>query len=42
PPPVRNESSRPLPDVAQRLIQHLAEHGITPPTVDDYCIARAI
>ncbi|EFF0785358.1 hypothetical protein CCF11_004680, partial [Escherichia albertii] len=27
---VRNESSRPLPDVAQRLIQHLAEHGIKP------------
>ncbi|EEW6712665.1 hypothetical protein D7I65_24540, partial [Escherichia albertii] len=24
------ESSRPLPDVAQRLIQHLAEHGIKP------------
>ncbi|HAX2822147.1 TPA: type III effector, partial [Escherichia coli] len=23
-------SSRPLPDVAQRLIQHLAEHGIKP------------
>ncbi|HAX2885820.1 TPA: EspF protein, partial [Escherichia coli] len=21
---------RPLPDVAQRLIQHLAEHGIKP------------
>ncbi|EER4170617.1 hypothetical protein ABKD90_004943, partial [Escherichia coli] len=23
-----NEQSRPLPDVAQRLMQHLAEHGI--------------
>ncbi|WP_434475349.1 EspF repeat-containing protein, partial [Escherichia coli] len=22
--------SRPLPDVAQRLVQHLAEHGIQP------------
>ncbi|EEW5587373.1 type III effector, partial [Escherichia coli] len=22
------EQSRPLPDVAQRLVQHLAEHGI--------------
>ncbi|EFF2833082.1 molecular chaperone Tir, partial [Escherichia coli] len=28
PPPVQNEQSRPLPDVAQRLVQHLAEHGI--------------
>ncbi|EFU2728185.1 molecular chaperone Tir, partial [Escherichia coli] len=28
PPPVQNEQSRHLPDVAQRLIQHLAEHGI--------------
>ncbi|WP_284149767.1 EspF repeat-containing protein, partial [Escherichia coli] len=27
-PPVQNEQSRPLPDVAQRLMQHLAEHGI--------------
>ncbi|MDZ6462329.1 EspF repeat-containing protein, partial [Escherichia coli] len=23
-PPVQNEQSRPLPDVAQRLVQHLA------------------
>ncbi|ELV72771.1 espF repeat family protein [Escherichia coli ATCC 700728] len=30
PPPVQNEQSRPLPDVAQRLMQHLAEHGIQP------------
>ncbi|EIL10394.1 T3SS effector TccP2, partial [Escherichia coli O103:H25 str. CVM9340] len=30
PPPVQNEQSRPLPDVAQRLVQHLAEHGIQP------------
>ncbi|OVC49786.1 EspF repeat-containing protein, partial [Escherichia coli] len=29
-PPVQNEQSRPLPDVAQRLMQHLAEHGIQP------------
>ncbi|WP_283667083.1 EspF repeat-containing protein, partial [Escherichia coli] len=28
--PVQNEQSRPLPDVAQRLMQHLAEHGIQP------------
>uniref|UniRef100_UPI0024DF579C EspF repeat-containing protein n=1 Tax=Escherichia coli TaxID=562 RepID=UPI0024DF579C len=27
---VQNEQSRPLPDVAQRLVQHLAEHGIQP------------
>ncbi|OVA87905.1 hypothetical protein UQ04_27425, partial [Escherichia coli] len=27
---VQNEQSRPLPDVAQRLMQHLAEHGIQP------------
>ncbi|EFG2728985.1 hypothetical protein BHM66_005511, partial [Escherichia coli] len=25
---VQNEQSRPLPDVAQRLMQHLAKHGI--------------
>ncbi|ENK9286917.1 hypothetical protein AB4H40_004538, partial [Escherichia albertii] len=29
-PPVSNGASQPLPDVGQRLIQHLAEHGITP------------
>ncbi|EGO7537397.1 EspF protein [Escherichia coli] len=28
PPPVSKEASQPLPDIAQRLIDHLAEHGI--------------
>ncbi|MDY8007503.1 EspF repeat-containing protein [Escherichia coli] len=28
PPPVSNEASQPLPDIAQRLIDHLAVHGI--------------
>ncbi|HBN1785027.1 TPA: EspF protein, partial [Escherichia coli] len=27
-PPVSNGSSQPLPDVAQRLVDHLAAHGI--------------
>ncbi|EKW93782.1 espF repeat family protein [Escherichia coli 99.0713] len=41
-PPVQNEQSRPLPDVAQRLMQHLAEHGIQPLSARDYNIITYI